>query len=48
MKNQLKEDLKELEQLRDELLHLLKVKTATLNVIEKQIEETKKLLEGVK
>ena len=48
MKNQLKEDLKELEQLRNDLLYKLKVKTAVLKVIEKQIEETKKLLGEMK
>jgi len=46
MKNQLQEELEQLMQIRDEMIHRLKVKTAVLKVIEKQIEETKKLLEG--
>jgi hypothetical protein len=48
MKNQLQKDLEELMQIRDEMLHRLKVKTAILRVIEQQIEDTKKRLEGVK
>jgi len=46
MKNQLQKDLEELEQIRGEILHRLKVKTSVLRFIEKQIEETKKRLEG--